>query len=240
MYIGIPNPNVVFPLEKMVIENEDAGEEITVLYNPQSYVQSNSVYYSQKHVGGNAPIVQYKTGLGENLVFDLFFDSLYAGSEAGGGWDKLKFAANSILPSIANMIDIREYTEKIYNLTRIDPSVHRPPRLNVMWSTLQFGCFLVQCSQRFVKFNEMGIPVRAIVKCVFMRDLDTEELFNFPNESPDTTKFHRVKDGESLWSLSIAEYGQASDWRSIADANGIANPRLLHSGDMLRVPALIR
>ena len=43
MYVGRRNPNAMFPLEKMVIDNLDTREEITVLYNPQSYSQQKSV-----------------------------------------------------------------------------------------------------------------------------------------------------------------------------------------------------
>ena len=242
MYMGIPNPNAMMPLEKMVIENLDSGEDFTVLYNPQSYVMGRSVSYSQKSpIGSDAPLVQFVSGGVETLSFDLFFDSLYAGAEVGGGWEKLEFAANSVLPSVASFIDIRKYTNKILNLAKIDPSVHRPPMLQVMWASLQFTGFLTSCGQRFVKFSETGAPVRAVVKCTFIKFTDTDDLYGTdPEESPDTTKFHRVEAGDSLWSLAIEEYGQASDWRAIADANGLANPRLLRTGDMLRIPALTR
>ena len=98
MYIGIPNPNILMPLEKMKIKNLDKSKSIEVLYNPQSYVRSRSVTYAQiPLMGGDAPIVQFQHGTGEVLSFDLFFDSISAGSEVGGGLtDRLKFTANSL------------------------------------------------------------------------------------------------------------------------------------------------
>ena len=36
MYIGVPNPNILVPLEKMSIKNLDDGDEFEVLYNPAS------------------------------------------------------------------------------------------------------------------------------------------------------------------------------------------------------------
>ena len=240
MYVGLPNPNAMIPLEKMVIENQDTGEEITVLYNPQSYIQQKSVEFkSVSFSGSEAPLLQFRSGSPEMLSFELFFDSLYAGAEVGGMINKLKFGANSILSSAASMIDIRDYTKKIYNLAKIEPSVHRVPRLLVSWASLQFQCYLSSVSQKFTKFNEFGKPIRAVLQCAFVQDIDEDDMFgSSPPESPDTTKFHRVEAGDSLWSLAVAEYGDAGAWRAIADANGIANPRLLRTGDMLRIPAI--
>ena len=240
MYVGRRNPNAMFPLEKMVIDNLDTREEITVLYNPQSYSQQKSVNFRPvSFTGSEAPLMQFRSGNPEMLTFELFFDSLYAGAEVGGMINKLAFEANSMLPSAASLIDIRDYTKQIYNLAKIEPSVHRVPRLLVSWASLQFQCYLTQVSQRFTKFNEFGKPIRAIVRCAFIQDIQKDKMFgSSPPESPDTTKFHRVEAGDSLWSLAMAEYGDAGAWRAIADANGIANPRLLRTGDMLRIPAL--
>ena len=44
--------------------------------------------------------------------------------------------------------------------------------------------------------------------------------------------------GDSLWALSAKEYGQPEQWRAIADANRLANPRQLRSGERLVLPAL--
>ena len=45
-----------------------------------------------------------------------------SGTEVGGGlMDKAKFAANSMLPSLAKLIDVRTYTKKVYSLMEIDP-----------------------------------------------------------------------------------------------------------------------
>ena len=38
MYIGVPNPNILVPLEKMKIEPEGKSS-FEVLYNPESYIQ---------------------------------------------------------------------------------------------------------------------------------------------------------------------------------------------------------
>ena len=229
------------PLEKMSIENMDTGEVFEVLYNPASYTQERSVRYAKRNMlNSDGPLIQFTNGSGEALHFEVFFDSLSAGSEVGGDFgDRALFAANSVLPSLANLIDVRKYTSAIYDLTYVDADAHRPPLLRVKWGSLQFRGYLSSCKQNFLKFDESGRPVRARLDCEFLERVDLEKAFGSnPYNSPDTTKYRRVKAGDSLWALAAKEYGQSSQWRAIADANGLTNPRVLHDGDLLRLPAL--
>ena len=241
MYLGVPNPNILMPLEKMKIINRDTGDEFTVLYNPQSYTQHKSANYRQvQFMGGDAPLLQFTNGSADTLSVELFFDAVSAGAEVGGGFgDKAKFTANSLLPTATSLIDIRDYTDEIVSLMHVDNNKHRPPRLMLKWASLQYKCFLVDCTQTFTRFNEKGKPVRARLNCTFIQHVSLKEMASeVPLHSPDTTKYRTVRDKDSLWAMSDAAYGDPGDWRVIADANGIRNPRTLHSGDRLVLPAI--
>jgi len=243
MFVGIPNPNVLMPLEKMTIYNLENGDSFEVLYNPQSYQQSRKVEYSRLPVmGTDVPMAQFNHGSGETLKVQLFFDSLSASGEIGGSaGDRLKFTANSLLPSAGNQIDIRKYTEKIYGLTLIvaKDHIHAPPKLRLEWGSLSFEGYLVSCTQNFTRFDERGMPVRAMLDCEFEQHVDpARHSSKNPLESPDTTKYRPVHQGDTLWSLAAKEYGEARQWRAIAEANGLANPRSLRTGDMLTLPGL--
>lgn len=240
MYIGIPNPNILVPLEKLSIEPE-GKKAFQVLFNPESYVQSRSVRYAQANgVATNTPVVQFAGGSMEVLQFRLFFDSMSAGTEVGGNLlDQAKFAANSLLPTLGKMVDVRNYTKKVYSLMEIDPDKHVPPLVKLEWSSLQFKGHLISCKQNFVRFSEHGIPLRAWLDCTFQEFVAPLKA-NLPRplESPDTTKYRTVHQGDSLWSMSAKEYGQPEQWRAIANANGLANPRMLRTGSRLVLPAL--
>lgn len=243
MYLGVPNPNILVPLEKMTITAEIDGmkETIEVLYNPESYSQSREVRYAQSQgIATNSPLVQYTGGGAETLQFKLFFDSMSAGSEVGGNaFDKLGFAANSVLPSLSKYIDVREYTNKVYRLMEIDSDKHVPPLAKLKWASLQFTGYLVSCSVQFIRFSEQGVPLRAWMDCTFQEYIAPDKVgVARPLESPDTTKYRTVREGDSLWALSAKEYGQPEQWRAIADANGLNNPRQLRSGERLVLPAL--
>ena len=92
----------------------------------------------------------------------------------------------------------------------------------------------------FTRFGEKGHPVRAILSCTFVEHRDVKDIFvKNPLNSPDTTKYHTVKQGDSLWALAAEEYGDVNEWRTIAAANGLANPRRLKAGETLVIPALV-
>ena len=129
--------------------------------------------------------------------------------------------------------------ETLARVMEIDPDKHVPPLLTLQWASLQFTGHLVSCKQEFVRFGEQGIPLRAWMDCVFQEFIAPKKAtLPRPLESPDTTKYRTVYQGDALWALSAKEYGQPEQWRAIADANGLANPRLLRSGQRLVLPAI--
>ena len=241
MMVGLPNLNILPILSRMKITNKVTKEKITVLYNPASYTLSRNANYSEKSgLDANMPSIQFISGGNETLEFDLFLDTFSASAEVGGGLaDKGKFTVNSVLPSIGKQLDVRDYTKKIYNLMLTESSVHVPPLVKIEWSSLQFEGHLTSCRQEFIKFNERGLPVRAKLHCVFKRYLKPSEIAKLkPNESPDTTKYRTVNQGDSLWAFASKEYGECGRWREIADANGMVNPRVMDTGKVIQIPAL--
>lgn len=241
MFVGLNNLNLLVPVTKMKITNKSTGKSFHVLYNPESYTLERSTQYSETAgLASNAPSIQFIYGTVETLKMQLFFDTFSAGAEVGGSvGDALKFAGNSLRPSISKQLDVRDYTGKVYDLMLIEPSKHVPPLLKLEWSSLQFEGHLVSCTQNFTQFNEKGMPVRATLDCVFKQYISPSKIAEMrPVGSPDTTKYRTVQQGDSLWAFAAREYGQSGMWREIAAANGIANPRLLDSGDTIQLPAL--
>mgnify|MGYP002732449863 CR=1 FL=1 len=241
MNIGLPNINQVMPLAKMCITNKATKKKIYVMYNPETYVQERGTKYSETPgLASNMPSIQFVHGMGETLQMELFFDTYSAGSLMVGGslTDKAKLLATAALPAPVKL-DVRKFTSKIYDLMLINASTHVPPLLKIEWSSLQFEGHLVNCSQKFTMFNQLGTPVRATLNVTFKQYVKPSKIASLkPNESPDTAKYRLVHQGDSLWELSGKEYGQCEAWRAIASANGIDNPRLLETGKMLKLPAL--
>ena len=253
MVPGMPNTYSVTPLVKMVIapiklsgdlKTTNLLEAFSVLYNPQTYRlnRTTSVTGAQQDSKGQ----QFpKFGLMETMDVEFFLDTFSAGAEVVGldmmksPVDALKFTGNSLLPSIGKQLDVSEYVNKIYNLSVPDSKTHYPPMVKLIWDSFEFMGFLQQCSVEYTKFMETGMPVRATMRCTFISAMTLKDLLEGSSLfSPDTSKFHTVQQGETLNTLSEIAYDDPTLWRSIATANGITNPRLLRTGDVLHMPAI--
>ena len=212
-----------------------------VLFNPTTYTLSRSTLYSEKAgLDSNMPSIQFISGTVETLTFDLLLDSFSTGAEVHGDMmTRAKFHGNALLPTQAKQIDITDYTRKIYDLMVIMPDTHAPALVKIEWNSLQFIGHLVDCRQEFVKFSFSGMPVRAKLHCTFKSYLKPSEVAKLtPKQSPDTDKYRRVSQGDTLSAFAAREYGQPEEWREIARANRIVNPRLLDTGSVIKVPAL--
>lgn len=47
---------------------------------------------------------------------------------------------------------------------------------------------------------------------------------------------YTVVKGDSLWKISVKFYGTGYNWKLIADANHLVNPRVIHAGNVLKIP----
>ena len=83
--------------------------------------------------------------------------------------------------------------------------------------------------------------MRAIARCTFKEFSPKEEqLHESPRHSPDRTKRRVFKQGDTLSGLAGREYDDPTQWRMIADANGILDPLSVEPGTELRIPPLIK
>lgn len=55
-------------------------------------------------------------------------------------------------------------------------------------------------------------------------------------QSQPTGKTYIIKQGDTLWALAVANYGDGTQWRKIADANRITDPRTLQIGQKVTIP----
>ena len=69
--------------------------------------------------------------------------------------------------------------------------------------------------------------------------LARNQLDQLKLSSPDRTHAHVLREGESLAAVAHRHYDKPADWRAIADANRIDDPRRLIAGMQLRVPRLV-
>jgi LysM repeat protein len=121
----------------------------------------------------------------------------------------------------------------------IDSDLHAPPLLLVSWSSLQFRCVLARVNQKFTMFDSDGKPVRARLTCTFNEVIDPEQQALAENrQTADFSKAHVVTQGETLSGIAVRFYNTPLQWRPIAVANGLDDPREIFPGQSLLIPSL--
>jgi len=201
---------------KVIIIKSNSQEVVNVLFNPNEYVlQSGNQFSWQTIPGLQAPVAQFVSGDATTLTMDLFFDTYEQGT------------------------DVREHTAKISGLLDVDRDLHTPPLCRFVWGSLDFKGVAEKVQQRFTMFLDSGLPVRATLNVTFRAVQSmTEQYQDIPRQSADRTKQKMLKQDEQLWMLASEEYEDAGQWRAIAEANGIDNPRKLPFGRKLIIPRL--
>lgn len=203
-------------LAKARITIEHSGEQFDVMFNPEEYsLNKDNNFASQAIPGLSSPLLQFVHGNLRTLEMELFFDTTQ------------------------ERVDVRDQTQKIVNLLKIDSTLHAPPVLRVAWASLQFRCVLARVGQKFLKFLDDGRPIRARLSVSFSEFIDEErEAKEVNRQTADFTKVHIVVESETLSSIAAKLYDDPQLWRPIAVANGIDDPRSIAPGQSLSVPSL--
>lgn len=189
---------------------------IPVLFNPTEYRIDTSNQYSQTSLPGTEePVTQWVRSEAERLSMTLFVDTAELG------------------------VDVRLYTDRIDDLLAVEGERHAPQICRFIWGTLNFKSVLLNANKRFTMFLPGGFPVRAEVDVTFQRyDTLTSVRARTKRESADRTKTRLVVEGDTLPLVAAEEYGDPGQWRPIAEANGIDDPRTLEAGRELVIPPL--
>lgn len=203
---------------------------VPCLFNPKELSVEKSNQFAEVNIPGlPSPIFQFVRGNARSVSMDLFFDTFEEGIDVRvftdriTGWDAGSMFSK--LPGAAK------------GLMDIDSDLHAPPVCLFIWGAFIFQCIIDRVSKRFTMFLPEGIPVRATLSVTLKeyREVDVQ-VKEISLESADLTKRWVVTQGDSLWSIAAKEYGNPGDWRLIADANKIDNPRKITPGEELVVP----
>lgn len=53
---------------------------------------------------------------------------------------------------------------------------------------------------------------------------------------PATDTVYTVERGDTLWDIAVQMYGDGYQWTKIAEANNLANPNIIHAGNVFQIP----
>ena len=135
---------------------------------------------------------------------------------------------------------VHEHTDKLQALALVNPDKHRPPLVMFSWGAVKFKGVVESLSVRFTMFLPDGKACRAVANLTIKEAATAkEQLEKNPRNSPDHTKRRTVKHGDTLALIAHEEYDDPAEWRRIADANGIVDPKEVKPGTVLTLPPIL-
>lgn len=198
------------------------NDPVEVLFNPQQYsIDKTNQFANMPIPGRQSPIIQFVRGESETLSIELFFDTYtYHSSQ-----------------------DVRDYTNRIVNLLKIDGKLHAPPICSFVWGKggkekPYFTGIIEKATTTYTMFLHDGTPVRAKMNLSLRQYGKQLEEEGIRPASPSKSKRRIIINGDSLWLIAFKEYGDPNKWRVIASANNIDNPLSLEDGIEIMVPPL--
>lgn len=199
--------------------------EVEFQFNPNQLELSRSAsWYAQRAVGFDRGAQQEFSGADPaSLSVEVFLDA----------------SATPTSPQV------RKKVEQLLSCCEVDPQslpTNRPspPWVRFSWggfSTVQFTAYVENVSASYSLFSPTGEPLRATCR-LSLKEIPTPTKGQNPTSGALTAqRVHRVVVGDSLPSLAWREYGNATRWRAIAEANAIDDPMRLRPGSELLLPS---
>jgi len=222
-------------IQRLKADGSPVGSPLEVAYNPTEYTLNKGAQLAEIPIPGlDSPMLQFVRGQAETLALDLFFDST---DEGGTG---------------ADAAAVTQKTNAFYQLIKIDPATRAPPVLLFSWgadgfpggrtySTLGssrygFKGVVESIRQRFTMFSSLGKPLRAVLT-LSIKEYKTlaEMTAEQASEGSDRPTAHMVSEGETITDIAAEGGGDGSDWRSVAESNGIDDPEAIAPGDVINM-----
>ncbi len=249
--------------EKATLFIYDKGEgaeptKLVAQFNPSEYTISRSVKTQDATPAGQEtnPDDTQVTGaplgvLSLTLYFDAYSDledlslkkmaknAMNAGGAMMGAVGTLTEVLNGIQPKANG--EVAERCQEIATSLKFAASIHAPPPVMFVWGTMAFMGVVISSTINYTMFNPNGAAVRMKVTLEIKGEEQgvSSESESKPFESPDRTKERFLHQGDQLWMVAADEYGDPEQWKVIARANGILNPRALGGKGMsLKVPSI--
>ena len=210
-----------------VLEGDDKGKVISVLFNPAEYSFERSNSYKATPIPGlSSPILQFVNGEADQLSMELFLDDH---TDPEGPTSRERKESNPVMTRIRDLS----------KLLLVDSKIHAPSPVRFNWGPMEFSAIIEKMGRKVTMFQPDGTPARATLSVTFKEYRTLRQQVESPRrESADKSKRRVVVGLESLWLLAAREYNDPNEWLRIAQANDLDDPREIAPGDWLDLPPM--
>lgn len=220
MIAGLPFLAAADTLEKAhlrIVRPRVRDPIIPLRFNPTEYQLQKSNNFAEIPIPGlESPPLQYVRGSSEKLSLEVLLDT------------------SDTLDNVR-----AKYVDKLRGMMRINSKLHAPPIVLFVWDSTVFRGVVDSMSVTYAMFTAQGVPIRAKVGLSLTEYQTVEEQVNRNRKgSPDTEKSVTLRRGDTLDRISAGIFNDPRQWREIARANGIRDPRRLEPGQRLLIPRL--
>jgi hypothetical protein len=228
---------VEWPDGASIARPKSGGKSVTVQFNPASLrvTYTNQV---QTHNQSNNASVQHVGRGSSKLNLELIFDiSMPRGQDIESG--------NASGPAAD---DVRELTKEVAYF--INPCATQeqqdqeqcvPPGTRFSWGSFFFDGIVESMDETLDLWSEDGRPLRATVTLsltyqgiVVGYNPNATPAPQSASPAPGRTPLQAARQGDSLQQMA-ARAGVGGNWKAIAAANGIENPRVLQAGTLVNI-----
>ncbi|MCP5099186.1 MAG: LysM peptidoglycan-binding domain-containing protein [Chloroflexi bacterium] len=208
------------------------------MFNPASYKVKKSSAVSVKGLDDNKNYTlqenKDKIKPSQLTLNELWFDTSETAGSDGLPHDVSRYTDQ--------LIEFAESTSAKFseNFRDADMAKAPPPKVAFQWGTFRFLGVIESIKIKFTLFSPQGIPTRAKVT---LKLKEFRHRKAYPKQNPTSKqtaveRIWRIQAGERLDSIAATIYGDANQWRILAQHNNISDPMSLTPGQMLRVPPM--
>lgn len=220
------------------VEGTHNDEKVEFHFNPTEYSVTKANRYNQaSNKAGNVPHWEFTGGDPRIVTLELLFDSSIERDDNHGQ----PVREQDVRTDINKLFDFMMIDEKLRQQDGRDSHLGRPPKCRFQWARdtrNHFPCYIANCQVKYLMFSTEGLPIRAGAILVLHEALDPNQLggTNPTSRGEPGRRLWQVQEGDRLDWIAFQEYGDANEWRHIANANGLTDPLNLKPGTVLAIP----
>jgi phage tail protein X len=199
---------------------ETVDKEITFDFNPKDYSITRAAKWKQNSNKTGLLPAEYNGPVASSITVEMFLDETTL--EDGDISKKIKELLKRVNPEPDSV-------------TKNKPMACF---VRFIWGTaIEFTGYIDSVAVKYTLFRENGNPVRGTAT-ITMKEFGLAEAAQNPTSGSEPgSRAHRVIAGDTLASIAYREYGNATLWRKVAEANpGVDDPLRLAEGASLLVP----